>query len=134
MKILIPLDGSPFAEAVLEPATKLWTSPQVELHLVEVVNDREAIGSAEQYLDGVAAGLTNFDTTKRVLVGDEPAKVIIDYAWRNNIELIAISTHGRTGRDRVLMGSVAGEILQARIAPVFMVRPEGLIYAPAGHE
>ncbi len=135
MKIVIPLDGSLFAEAVLEPASKLWASPRDEVHLVEVVNDPGRVDTAEQYLDKIAVGLPNFDILKNVVVSDDPAKAIIDYAWRNNIDLIALSTHGRTGRKRMMMGSVAGEILQARVAPLFMIRPEGLIYAAAdaGH-
>lgn len=134
MKMLIPLDGSDFAESVLAPASKLWNASQAELHLLEVVNHSEAVSEAEQYLQGIAQDLPGFKIVQRVMVSDQPARAIIDYAWRNEIEMIALATHGRTGRARLMMGSVAGEILQAHVAPVFMVRPEGLIRAEAGAE
>ena len=66
---------------------------------------------------------------KMVVMGDDPAKEIADYARREKVDLIAIATHGRTGLARLTMGSVAGELLKARVAPLFMIRPDGLYYA-----
>ena len=45
---------------------------------------------------------------------------------REKADLIAIATHGRTGQAKLLLGGVAGELLKAHVAPIFMVRPEGL--------
>ena len=65
----------------------------------------------------------------RAVMGENPAEEIVNYASREKVDLIAIATHGRTGLAKMMMGSVAGELLKARVAPLFMVRPEGLFYA-----
>ena len=176
MRILVTLDGSKFAEAVLGPAANLAGSSNAEVHLIEVVKPSEArttramvgvgeppwrgelstpgvfggsipeepggiaaetriqaeerlLREAEEYLDDVAARFFPRGAVKRVVVGQNPAEEIAKYASEEKVDLIAIATHGRTGLARVMMGSVAGELLKARVAPLFLIRPEGLFYA-----
>jgi nucleotide-binding universal stress UspA family protein len=59
-----------------------------------------------------------------VLLG-KPAAALVDYAASSEIDLVVISTHGRSGVGRWLRGSVAERILQSICAPVFMVRAPG---------
>ena len=173
MKILVTLDGSPFAESVLEPVVTLAASSGAEVHLVEVVKESEArsafTGAAstlphppaegamagelggmvseslarvpaetqvqaqerlrqqtEDYLDHISERFFSGGAQRAVLWGEDAAEEIIDYAGKQKVDLIAIATHGRTGLARMLMGSVASKLLQARAAPLFMVRPEAL--------
>lgn len=62
-------------------------------------------------------------TVQTVVEFGEPAHTIIDYVKRHDIELVAMTTHGRTGISRLLMGSVAEQVLHHVGVPVLMVRP-----------
>jgi nucleotide-binding universal stress UspA family protein len=140
MKILIPLDGSKFAEAVLKPAAALAAAARAEVHLIEVVRPSETkdvwpevpssnpklYRAAEKYLNGIGQQFFPDGATSKIVINEYPAKEILDYARREKVDLIAIATHGRTGLARIMLGSVAGELLKAHVAPIFMVRPEGL--------
>ncbi len=170
MKILITLDGSKFAEAILEPINELAASSAAEVHIIEVMKPtagstgwaqaptdyphalsqsmlagvpgtQEALGrpadtqfqveertrqAAEDYLAGIAARFFPNNPTNHVVFGEDPAEAILGYARRENVDLIAIATHGRTGLARMLMGSVAGKLLNASVAPLYLVRPAGL--------
>jgi nucleotide-binding universal stress UspA family protein len=59
--------------------------------------------------------------TVAVEVSDEPADAIVDYAVSSAIDLIVIGTHGRTGADRLLMGSVAERVVRTAPCPVLTV-------------
>lgn len=178
MKILIPLDGSKFAEDVLEPVMRLAgrNDKIVALHLVRVVKDSEAHNTwnkfpppgtevpgiwsdsgipayhtpmaplkhrprsavetkdqaldrlfyeAKEYLDQVADRLFPYVTKKTVVFGDDPAEELTNYAREEEVDLIAIATHGRTGLARLLFGSVAGKLAKAGATPLFTVHPGG---------
>jgi len=86
-----------------------------------------AIENAKEYLektaeqlkaDGVAAGI-------EVAHGDV-VHSIIDYAENTEVDLIIISTHGRTGVSRWVWGSVTDKILRAASVPVMMIRSPGI--------
>ncbi len=55
-----------------------------------------------------------------------PAEEIIDYARTHDVDMIMMSTHGRTGLGKMLFGSVAGRVLLSGVKPVLLVRPDGL--------
>jgi nucleotide-binding universal stress UspA family protein len=59
-----------------------------------------------------------------------PADEIVDYAEREGVELIVMSTHGRSGLTRWILGSVADKVLHATHLPVLLVRPPGLTGGP----
>jgi nucleotide-binding universal stress UspA family protein len=65
------------------------------------------------------------EVERRVRFGD-PIREIVDCAQEEGVDVIAMSTHGRTGPSRVLFGSVAGGVLRRGVKPVLMVRPEFL--------
>ncbi len=54
------------------------------------------------------------------------AEEIIDYARTRDVDMIMMSTHGRTGLGKMLFGSVAGRVLLSGVKPVLLVRPDGL--------
>jgi nucleotide-binding universal stress UspA family protein len=53
-----------------------------------------------------------------------PSGEILDYVAENEVDLVVMSTHGRTGLDRVLLGSVAERVLRRSPVPVFIVKPD----------
>jgi nucleotide-binding universal stress UspA family protein len=127
--ILVPLDGSHYSEAILGTAARLARALGAQAHLLRVVTpadapmprpERQAVEASLQrcaaVLNGVAAVITiEFD--------DDPARVIIDHARREHVALIAMTTHGRTGRLRQVMGRVCAQVLGSGVAPVVLLRP-----------
>jgi nucleotide-binding universal stress UspA family protein len=77
----------------------------------------------EHYLEMVARLFPDAVVKPVVRVGLFPAEQIAAYAEANAIDLIVMSTHGRTGLERVLHGSVAGQVMRAGVAPVALIRP-----------
>ena len=156
-KIMVPLDGSELAECVLPHVSALTQGMNpssvvlvrvVEPYVVpygdsddfsfkviemetraENAMDRENIAAATTYLDGVAAGLKVKGKLEKVVLLGKPAAALVDYASQHDVDLVLISTHGRSGVGRWLRGSVAERVLQSICAPVVMVRA-GLCHRP----
>jgi nucleotide-binding universal stress UspA family protein len=133
-KILVPLDGSDTAEAILPFAQEVAAKCGAEMLLVTVVQQvgvwdaaltlqvMEKEGQvAGEYLSEQAAKAGNAKTS--VLQGD-PAEAVISCAENEGADLIAISTHGRSGIRRFLFGSVATKLLEASPVPVLFLRPK----------
>ena len=145
-KILIPLDGSPLAESVLPytiPIAKAYGSKVVLTNVVappsvEFAGDftgiqhpyldqltEEAKTWAAGYLQKVADRLAQAQVSvlrQDVLVGS-PAAVLTSQMERQGVDLVAIATHGRSGLGRVLLGSVADNLLHSTDVPLLVVRP-----------
>lgn len=142
-KVLVPLDGSPLAECVLDHVKPLAQSGQIDeillLSVVEIppgwamegvdifaIRDRNR-EEAQAYLSRIrdALGREGISrVTATVLVGN-PADVIAETTAKEKVDLIAIATHGRTGIGKWVFGSVAGRVLQHARVPVLMIRPQG---------
>jgi nucleotide-binding universal stress UspA family protein len=127
--ILVPLDGSTLAEGVLPYAKFLASSLQLPVDLLHV-NDPEtatpaayAIQGAD-YLKEVAATFPTSLTVNCSEQNGRAAEVIVDSASRDSATLITMATHGRSGVQRWLLGSVAQKVLQAAINPVLIIRPK----------
>ena len=143
-KILVPLDGSALGAAAIPYAEALAQALGAELALFQVLelvdttylneshtfypnppNEENRKSSAISYLDEVGKPLKErgLSVSSAVAIGS-PAEEIIDYAAGNAIDLIAMSTHGRTGVGRWVFGSVTDKILHAGNMAVLVVRPE----------
>ncbi|MFC1908363.1 universal stress protein [Chloroflexota bacterium] len=83
---------------------------------------------ARRYLDRIAKSLIKkgLSVSTEVLLGP-PADQIAAYATHNEADLIIISTHGRSGISRWVMGSVADRVLRSSCVPVLMVRAPGCL-------
>ncbi len=81
----------------------------------------------KSYLDGKALALRakGIEVESEERLGD-PAEEIIDYARTHDVDLIMMSTHGRSGLGRMFFGSVAGRVLMSGVKPLLLVRPDGL--------
>jgi nucleotide-binding universal stress UspA family protein len=141
-KILVPLDGSQLAEQVLPCVQSLAQHTRAAIILLRVadhparqyyveglaVNATQSDDSrthCEAYLHRIAESLNNTDILVNYVVKEGAiADVILDYANAIQADLIAMSTHGRTGIGRWLLGSVATRIVRASAVPVLLVRPE----------
>jgi nucleotide-binding universal stress UspA family protein len=145
-KILLPLDGSETAAQALPHARELAAQSGAELVLFQVIPEAgdELVftpefrinqpGMAQQevvtqhastVLQRLADDLTRQKIATRVILDTgEPAAKIVDYATNHGIDLIVMSTHGRTGLARWAYGSVASKVLGAAPCPVLLVRPK----------
>ena len=141
-KILVPLDGSVLAERAIRHAREIAHGTQSEILLLQAVNFPipvvpeavlipegkwldEARKEAARYLEGIAAPLRAAGLRVRTLLDDRPpADAILHVATREEVDLIVMSTHGRGGLSRLLMGSVAESVFRATSRTVMLVKPE----------
>jgi nucleotide-binding universal stress UspA family protein len=132
-RILVPLDGSPLAEAILEHAAGIARlDPEAELLLLQVVpptvrGDLEPAQemAAREYLDAVGdrLGREGVRARARLERARNVAAAILETAAAESADLLALSTHGRTGLARVALGSVADKLVRASALPVLIFRP-----------
>ena len=141
-KILVPLDGSALAERAIRHAQEIARGARAEILLLQAVNFPmpvvpeailvpdakwldEAKKEAARYLDGIAASLRRAGIRVRTLLDERPpADAILHVATREKVDLIVMSTHGRGGFGRMLMGSVAESVFHATSRTVMLVKPE----------
>jgi nucleotide-binding universal stress UspA family protein len=138
-KILVPLDGSELAEVTLWYAARLAGRLQASLTLVYVTNPDELTSRHmyECYLkdtvvkvkadaEKIAAETQGGDIAVdyMILKGDPPEE-IIDYADKNKIDLIILSTQGKGGIKRWAMGNVANKVVGATRKQVLLIRARG---------
>jgi nucleotide-binding universal stress UspA family protein len=144
-KLLVPLDGSYISEAALDHALIIARGCHVsELYLLTVVEPfrkrftmvneewiggviRESAVIAQNYLDQMVMKLKSEGLPViPVVVEGDPAERILKYASENDIDLIIITSHGRSEARRWVFGSVAQKIVQNSSTPVIMVPARNL--------
>ena len=136
-KILVPLDRSSFAEQALGPATAIARAARSEIDLVIVHEPRPVAGSPDvawhagqvddenEYLSAIASelsSLASIASTHAVLPGDV-VSAICTRVKNNDVDMVVMTTHGRTGLNRAWVGSVADGVLRRSGVPVLMCRP-----------
>jgi nucleotide-binding universal stress UspA family protein len=80
---------------------------------------------ARDYLDRIAAEFRAEGYTVGMEISNlPPADAILDYAESQNVDLICLATHGRSGISRFVFGSVTQKVVQAAPVPVLVIRPK----------
>jgi nucleotide-binding universal stress UspA family protein len=142
-QVLVAVDFEPASDTALTYGRALARMFGARLHLLHVVENnflrpiasdprtvaeraqrrlRQRLAPEDSRAPGVAVA---------VEVSDTPADAIVDYAGDSGIDLIVIGTHGRRGKDRLLMGSVAERVIRRAPCPVLTVRhPEREFVCP----
>jgi nucleotide-binding universal stress UspA family protein len=142
-RILVPLDGSELAEVALQHAQRLAQDHGVTLLLVQSIEPVEQMSMApiamnidfqleisaklrqvaQHYLEGIQQQLEREGLSSDILVVDgAPANAILDIAEAEKVDLIAMSTHGRSGLNRWVFGSVADKVLRHAKCPLLVIR------------
>lgn len=138
--ILVPFDGSAGAQGAVDHAIDLALAADARLYVVNVVDHAVMAGgdanagmvldalkeSGERALDAVAeraadAGVEVGDTSVQV---GSPFRTIVSYAEDNGMDCIVMGTRGRSGIDRVLLGSVTERVIRTAELPVIATKSE----------
>jgi nucleotide-binding universal stress UspA family protein len=139
-RILVPVDFSDASQIAVRHAAELADTYDAQIDLLHVVEQvaypsaygvdpgylspQEILPRVEATLGDVAREEIGFDRVQvSAMVGYAPL-TILDYVDENDVDLVVIATHGRTGLDRMLLGSVAERVIRRSSAPVFVVKPE----------
>ncbi len=145
-KILVPLDGSELSETSLEHAKAIATRFAVpEMILMRVVEPLSTLAVAElagagadwlstaeqmseteanEYLAKLEEKLKQEGIpAKSVMIRGRAAEAILDYTIKNKVDLIVMSTHGRSGITRWVLGSIADKVLSRTPVPILLVSP-----------
>ena len=132
-KILVPLDGSELAEQVLPYVEELAGKLNSEVILITICLPGAPLERAlTEYIERRAERIQSLGiTTRSVCIEGEPAASIIDFAGKNDVSLIVISSHGRTGIGHWPLGSIANKVVQKSHIPVFLIRSVHLATAAA---
>ena len=135
-KILVPLDGSELAETALPYAEELAGRLDSRITLVYVSEPAEEHYRymhrlyMERVVEGTKQGAANclgrfqeraIKVGLAILVG-HPAEEIVKFAERDDVDLVVMATHGRSGLSRWIYGSVADNILQGISSPILLIR------------
>lgn len=140
-RVVVPLDGTPFAEQILEPALALGSLQDADHTLLRVVSPPRdySVGDPQRrlasrpqaeewrYLRAMTDRLGERGARVRpcLVSGDLPAaEAILQHARAHDADLIALATHGRGGLSRLFRGSVADRVVRGASVPVLVYRPK----------
>lgn len=155
--VLVPLDGSPFAEQALQYAVSLVseTGKVTLLMVIEIpviysmvspsppilpgemedyeTHRKKRLLRSQEYLNRIANELSVSKIDCKVINAPDPAETIVETARDQQVNAIVMSTHGRRGVSRWLMGSVTQKVLHAAPCPVFVVPNRALPNPESAH-
>jgi nucleotide-binding universal stress UspA family protein len=120
-KIMVTLDGSPFAERALEFATDLAQQRQAEICLVQVAPLESRMAEGEEYLKSKAEQLekNHVKCSTKVFLGSAPETIVEQSA---KFDLIVMTSHGHSQFDQLILGSVAEKVVRKSNCPVLVLR------------
>jgi len=142
-KIVCPIDFSEFTDEIVKYAVNITKKFNAELHLIHIIPNLNYFTPYESFLtpENLVAIEKNIEkevekdfekVTKDI---DMPLKKIvktgvtfveiIDYIKEEDIDLVVMGTHGRSGIEHILIGSVAEKVVRKSPCPVLTIRPRG---------
>ena len=124
--IIVPLDGTAESAVALPPARAMAQATGVFFCLLQVLHGHESREEVEASLKRIAGELAGSGVRVDVAVRQgEAAAQIRAEAADQDADLVVMSTHGRAGLGRVILGSVARKVLESTRTPVMLLRPGG---------
>jgi len=137
--ILVPTDGSPGAEAAVGPAVDIANRYDARIHALSVI-DTMAMGvdirshtvlealeeSARSAVDAIEERATegSVSTVETAIRHGSPYRGIRSYVEEHDVDLVVMGTHGRSGIERYLLGSVTEKTVRTSPVPVLTVRQQ----------
>ncbi|WP_135824811.1 universal stress protein [Halorussus ruber] len=137
--ILLPTDGSDGTVASVTHAGELAETYDATVHVLAVADSRNRFESpssgvapeawteaererAEQAIENATMALPDDASVETVVAEGVPQTQILDYVDAKDIDVVVMATHGRTGLDHYLIGSVTEKVVRKSPAPVLTVR------------
>ena len=146
-RVLAPVDFSDASEGAVQHAREIALTYGAEIDLLHVVEEpvypsaygfepagfptADVLDNVEKQLGDMAREEIGYEHVMIEARTGDPASEILNYTEDNEIDLIVIATHGRTGLDRMLIGSVAERVLRRAPTPVFVVKPDRKSLVPS---
>jgi len=153
-RLLVPLDGSRFGSRALRYATEVALRFEAQVILIRVIRpatpviatgaqnvvspaeseiavqaaleaDKRNTARAKRYLRGKIRAIRsrNIKASYQVAIGN-PAQSIIEFSKKEKISLIVMTTHGKSGLKRAVIGSIADVVIRESGKPVLVIRPQ----------
>jgi len=153
-RLLVPLDGSRFGSRALRYATEIAQRFGAEVILIRVIRpttpviaagthgiaspveseiavqaaleaDKRNAARAKRYLRDKVRSIRSRHTkaSYQVAIGD-PAQSIMEFSKKEKIDLVVMTTHGKSGLKRAIMGSIADVVIRESGKPVLVIRPQ----------
>lgn len=128
-KILIPLDGSKRSLDAINMVMSLFPNKNINIHLLHVVETNyitvpgvqdKAAEISKDILDRASAILSDYSITKVALNGT-PYDKVVEYAAKENLDMIVMTRTGVSGLQRYLIGSVTSKVISNSSVPVLVV-------------
>ena len=121
-KVLLPLDGSESVEEVLLYITTITPRESTAITLLNVIPGRDAEASGAAHAGEIhdALDAAGWSVSREIRMGD-PVEEIVKFSILSSATLLVMSTHGRSGLERVREGSVTEQVLKQSPCPVFIL-------------
>jgi nucleotide-binding universal stress UspA family protein len=127
MNVLVPLDGSDLSDSILAHVQNARRDEEGEVHLLRVLDDADQEEAALAHLEECKAQLEACGLTVKTKVAQgRPDEQILQTLEAGDYELVCMATHGRSGVDRWIRGSVAERVLRGAPTPVFLANPQSI--------
>ena len=118
---LVPLDGSKLAERAVPVAAQLAQATHARIVLMQAIGVH--VAEARTYLGEIAIGLRGRGLHVETIVAPEPAaEAIVSFVRTRPVDMVIMSTHGRSGLGRAVFGSVAEAVLAHSHVPLLLLR------------
>lgn len=146
-RVLVPVDFSEASDAAIQHAKEIAQTYGAEIDLLHVVEEpfyppaygpdvsrfptQDVVKRVEAQLAEMAREKIGYEHVMVSATTGTPSNAILEYMDENDVDLVVMATHGRTGLDRVLLGSVTERVLRQSPTPIFVVKPGRKSLVPA---
>jgi nucleotide-binding universal stress UspA family protein len=122
-RVLVPLDGSAFAEEIIPFALAFAQAMHIGTTLLRVTAEARETASAEEYIRELAQRIGA--EGKTITAEEDTATTILQELRSQARTLVTMTTHGRTGLLEAVLGSVAQRVVKEAAGPILVYRPRG---------
>lgn len=146
-RVLVPVDCSDASDAAVQHGKELAQTYGAEIDLLHVVEEpsypfaygpdlasfptREVVERVEEQLAEIAREEIGYEHVMVQAATGSSSSEILNYVKEHDVDLVVMATHGRTGLDHILLGSVAERVLRQSPVPVFTVEPDRRLLVPS---
>jgi nucleotide-binding universal stress UspA family protein len=121
--LIVPVDGSRYSEAAADTALKMAQRCPMPITIVSVATEEQGIAEARHLAEQIRVRMQDAPQPVELVVRvGNPDEVILTVSSDRQADMIVMGSHGRTGLDRLLLGSVSSKVIGQAVCPVWVVR------------